>query len=219
MRSIITKKENPWARGTPIVDEVELVDAPPASSANAVSSVSPTSVASFVSPTSVASSVSPAQAKSSLVAEVGEKTDSAENTPPEYMKEELLPMLDDLLIKGYVVTEFSIRATKVVLRSRFAAEDNLIFSGIDKLKLETAIAYQQRFTLLSLAASLVVYGDTMFDIVNKDTKKMEESFRERIEFVESLPTVITDILYMKWHEFNQKQGYIVNNLDALIKDF
>ena len=159
------------------------------------------------------------QTSPEVVAEVGAKSDSEANTPPEYKREELLPMLDDLLIKGYVVTEFSLRSTKVVLRSRFAWEDQFIFMQVDKLKLDTAIAYQQRFTLLSLAASLVVYGDTIFEIVNKDHKKMEFSFNERIEFVESLPTVITDILYQKWHEFNQKHGYIVNNLDALIKPF
>ena len=111
-----------------------------------------------------------------IIAEVAEVTDTKKNTPPEYQKDELLPMLDDLLQKGYVITEFSLRATRVVLRSRFAWEDQEIFTRIDKAKLDTAIAYQQRFALLSLAASLVLYGDTMFEPINKDREKMLKNF-------------------------------------------
>jgi hypothetical protein len=137
-------------------------------------------------------------------------------------------MLDELLQNGYTITEFSLRSTQVVLRSRFAWEDQIMFQRLDRAKLDTALAYQQMFTLLSIAASLVKYGEHTFPPQNVDLpaksdkdkgRTKSKDLDERIEFIESLPTVITDILYQKWHSFNQKHGYIVSNLDALLKDF
>ena len=157
--------------------------------------------------------------KVAAIAEVAAKEDSVENTPPEYRKEELLPMLDTLLQHGYVLTEFSIRSTKVVLRSRFAWEDQEMFTRMDRAKLDTALAYQQRFTLLSIAAGLVSYGTKVFEPINSNKEKMSASFDERVEFVESLPTIVTDIIYQKWHKFNSMHGYMVSHIDELMTDF
>ena len=130
-------------------------------------------------------------------------------------------MLDSLLQDGYVITEFDIRGIKVVLRSRFAWEDQEIFARIDHAKLNTAIAYQQRFTLMNLAASLVRYGTTVFKPQNSDQKDRTRlaDLDERIEFIESLPTLVTDLIYTKWFAFNNKHGYLVAHFDELIKDF
>ena len=150
------------------------------------------------------------------IAEVSTKSDSPDNEPVEFKKEELLPLLDALLQNGYVITEFSIRATKVVLRSRFAWEDQEIFSRLDVDKPATAIAFQQRMQLYTLAAGLARYGDTVFEPVNKVDKK---GFDERLEYVLSLPTLVTDILYKHWFDFDSKSRYIAGNIDELLKDF
>lgn len=154
--------------------------------------------------------------KSEPIAEVSNKPDSDANTPPEYKKEELLPLLDGLLQNGYVINEFGIRSTKVILRSRFAWEDQEIFSRLDAEKVNTAIAFQHRMQVLTLAAGLVQYGNSIFQPKNVIDKK---DFDERLEFILSLPTPIVDIIYENWFKFNAKYTYLTANIDALLKDF
>lgn len=150
------------------------------------------------------------------IAEVSTKQDIPENEPPAFKREELLPMLDSLLQNGYVITEFSIRSTKVVLRSRFAWEDQEIFSRLDVDKPTTAIAFQQKMQMYTLAASLARYGSNIFEPVNQVDKK---NFDERLEFLLSLPTLVTDIVYKKWFEFDAKSRYTIEHIDELLKDF
>ena len=109
-----------------------------------------------------------------------------------------------------------LRSTRIVLRSRFAWEDQEIFSRLDADKLSTAIAFQQRMQVYTLAAGLAQYGDTIFQPTNIVNRK---SFDERLEFVLSLSTPLVDIIYQHWFEFNAKHSYLSANIDALLKDF
>lgn len=137
-----------------------------------------------------------------------------------YPKEDILPMMDALLMNGYATDSFKIRKTKIVLRTRFTWEEQDVYKRMEASDLNTAIAYQRAFATVYIAASLIQFGDIVFEPINGGSKEeLAKSMDERIEFIESLNTVITDIIQKKLYEFDDKQRYLIAHFDELLGDF
>lgn len=140
--------------------------------------------------------------------------------PKAYPKEDILPILDSLLQHGYALETFSIRNTNVVLRSRFGWEEEASVKAVESSNSNIRIGQERLFILSLLAASLVEYGKAKFPPINSGTKEeLEKNYENRLSFVRSLPTTITDILIARLQEFDRKQAYMVENFDKLSKDF
>ena len=170
-------------------------------------------------------SVSPKPAISAPSAEtdvnqIGELVDGPKSQEAEYNDEELLPLLDSLLHNGYTLDEFSLRDTKIVLRSRFTWEEREVFSKMDKLNPNTALQYQRMFSIYMIATALVRYGEHVFAPKNNGSiEDLIKDLNERFEFVSSLPTPIVDILEKRLMGFDAKHRYIVMNIEKLTRDF
>ena len=167
-----------------------------------------------------------------LNAQLGEiDTTPAVDAPPQiqdpfgtgekvYEKEEILPMMDALLLNGYATDSFKIRKTKIVLRTRFTWEEQDVYKRMEEANLNTAIAYQRAFATVYIAASLIQFGDIVFEPINGGSKEdLEKSMNDRVEFIESLNTVLTDIIQKKLYEFDDKQRYLIAHFDELLGDF
>ena len=137
-----------------------------------------------------------------------------------YPKKEILPMMDDLLMHGYATSAFSMRKTKVVVRTRFTWEEQAIYKHMETVDLKTAIAYQREFSTVYIAASLAQFGDFVFEPINAGKpEELKAALDDRIEFVSSLNTVFTDIIQKKLYDFDDKQRFLIANFDALMQDF
>lgn len=137
-----------------------------------------------------------------------------------YSNEEILPILDSLLHHGYALHRFNMRGTEVMLRTRFTWEEQYIYQHLEDSEIKSQLTYQREYAFITIAASLVKYGDYLFDPINKGTnEQLENSISDRYEFVRSLNSVITDILQMKLNDFDDKQRYIIDNFDNLLKAF
>ena len=169
--------------------------------------------------------ISAPSSESAVIAEtdvnqIGELVDGPKSQEAEYNDEELLPLLDSLLHNGYTLDEFSLRDTKIVLRSRFTWEEREVFSKMDKLNPNTALQYQRMFSIYMIATALVRYGDHVFAPKNNGSiEDLIKDLNERFEFVSSLPTPIVDILEKRLMGFDAKHRYIVMNIEKLTRDF
>lgn len=139
---------------------------------------------------------------------------------PTFTNEEILPLLDSLLNNGYAIDKFKIRDTEVILRTRFTWEEQYIYQHLSASNLSTALVYQREFSFITIAASLVKYGNYTFEPINSgENEKLEKSITERYDFIRSLNSVITDILQLRLSKFDDKQRYIIDNFDELLKAF
>lgn len=137
-----------------------------------------------------------------------------------YTDSEVLPLLDSLLQHGYALDSFKIRGTEIILRTRFTWEEQYIYQHLEACDIKSAINYQREYAFITLAASIVKYGDYVFEPINKGEQKvLEESITERYDFICSLNSVITDIIQLKLGAFDDKQRYIIAHFDDLLKAF
>jgi hypothetical protein len=137
-----------------------------------------------------------------------------------YPKDDVLPLLDSLLQHGYALFRFSLRGKEIMLRTRFTWEEQYIYQHLEASDIKSQLNYQREYAFITMAASLVKYGDYTFEPINKgENQHLEASMSERYEFIRSLNSVITDIIQIKLTEFDDKQRYIINNFDDLLKDF
>ena len=140
----------------------------------------------------------------------------------EFAKEELLPILDSLLNNGYATMDFKLRNVPIVVRTRFAWEEQLIYKKVES-SASSPILFQRNYTLMTLAASLVQFAGHLFEPINAAPKDaptaLEDSFNDRYEFVQSLNSVFIDIMEKKLFEFDEKQNYITKHFDELLSDF
>lgn len=163
------------------------------------------------------------------VGEVSDKDDdetplpeinTVDPTAKTYTDDEVLPILDDLLANGYALANFSFRKTKVALRTRFTWEEQYIYKHLEQSQLKTALNYQREFLFITMAASLVQFGNHFFEPMNQgEEKALYASMKERYEFICSLNSVLTDILQDKLNDFDAKQRFIITNFDRLLKAF
>lgn len=137
-----------------------------------------------------------------------------------YTNDELLPILDSLLQHGYALLRFNIRGTEIMLRTRFTWEEQYIYQHLENSELNTALNYQREYNFITITASLVKYGDYLFEPINKGKEEeLEKSMSDRYEFVRSLNSVVTDIIQLKLGQFDDKQRYIITHFDDLLKAF
>lgn len=152
--------------------------------------------------------------------EVPESTETIVKPETTYTKDEVLPILDQILNNGYAVETFSIRNTDVAFRTRFTWEEKAIYKHLEELDIKTVMHYQREFAFITMAASLVKFGNTVFKPINEGTKEeLEKSIQERYKFIISLNSILTDIIQSKLSKFDDKQRYIIKNFDTLLKDF
>ena len=137
-----------------------------------------------------------------------------------YTNEEVLPMLDCILNDGYAVEHITLRNVDVVIRTRFTWEDQYLRRYLESADLHTVLNYQGEVALVTLAASLVQFGSTIFKPKNEGTDaELKEFMEDRISFVKSLNSVLTDIVLAKLGTFDDKQRYIIAHFDELLKVF
>ena len=139
---------------------------------------------------------------------------------PEFDKAELLDILDSLLHKGYAVMPFMLRKIPVVFKSRFAWEDAAVMEFVEESVLNTDTGVKLVLSYAFLAASLVEFGENKFPPRNQGTKEeLKADFRERLEFIQSLSSPVTGLLERKLKDFDNKQSYVIEHFDDLLKDF
>ena len=141
-------------------------------------------------------------------------------TEPEFDKAELLDILDSLLHKGYAVMPFMLRKIPVVFKSRFAWEDAAVMETVEDSVLNTDTGVKLTLSYAFLAGSIVEFGENKFPPRNTGTKEeLKADFNERFEFIQSLSSPITGLLERKLKDFDNKQSYVVEHFDELLKDF
>ena len=149
-----------------------------------------------------------------------DKVEGAEAPPVKYEKDDVLPILDQILNNGYAIDTFKLRNIDIAIRTRFTWEEKAIYKHLEDLDIKTVLHYQREFAFITMAASLVKFGNTTFKPINDGTKEeLEASIAERYKFVISLNSILTDIIQAKLAKFDDKQRYIIKNFDELLKDF
>ena len=144
----------------------------------------------------------------------------AQPPEPEFDKAELLDILDSLLHKGYAVMPFMLRKIPVVFKSRFAWEDAAVMETVEDSVLNTDTGVKLTLSYAFLAGSIVEFGENKFPPRNTGTKEeLKADFNERFEFIQSLSSPITGLLERKLKDFDNKQSYVVEHFDELLKDF
>lgn len=140
----------------------------------------------------------------------------------EFPKEEILPLLDALLMKGIIRESFTIRGAKVTFRTQFFWEDQLAMKLTDEQlnsgSLRTTGALVNSLYVLSM--NLEEFGGNYFKPISRGTPgELRESLEERAAFLQTLPTVLVNYLWDKRTKFFQKVEYISKHFEELIKDF
>ena len=116
-----------------------------------------------------------------------------------YTEQELLKIFDDILFSDEYQETYYIRGKHpVTFRTRTAAESNKIIRTIDGMNLRTIMAVNNHTNLLTMAYSLVQFG-------NKDFSK--SSIKEKYEFLQNLPEQIINAISIKMGEFDEKVSY------------
>lgn len=137
-----------------------------------------------------------------------------------YENDEVLPLLDMILNDGYAIEEFSLRNTSIIIRTRFTWEEKAIFKHLEDCDIKTALNYQREFAFITMAASIVKVGNTVFHPINTGTPEaLAESMKARYDFISSLNSVLADIIQAKLNKFDSKQRYIIDNFDKLLQAF
>lgn len=140
----------------------------------------------------------------------------------EFTKDEILPLLDSLLMKGIIRETFSIRGATVVFRTQFFWEDQMAM----KLTEEHLTPGSLRDTgalvnsLYVLSMNIEQFGGNHFKPINRGTPgELRKSMEERAEFLQTLPSVLINYLWERRTAFFKKVEYISKNFEELIKDF
>ena len=140
----------------------------------------------------------------------------------EFTKDEILPLLDSLLMKGIIRETFSIRGATVVFRTQFFWEDQMAM----KLTEEHLTPGSLRDTgalvnsLYVLSMNIEQFGGNHFNPINRGTPgELRKSMEERAEFLQTLPSVLINYLWERRTAFFKKVEYISKNFEELIKDF
>lgn len=104
----------------------------------------------------------------------------------EEMKEKFLTIFDAVMFEGSYKEVFKIgKRYKVCFRSRSAGEEMNIAQRLDTMSFKTILAYQNQSALLTLAYSLVYFG-------NDDLSQMD--LKDRYEYISNLSTGIIPVL-------------------------
>lgn len=133
------------------------------------------------------------------VKEVEEELSEAkkrEKEAEELRHKELLVIFDEIMFEGSYEEVVKVGTKyKVTYRSRSAREDSEISKRLDSMQFNTAIAYQNEASLMTLAYSLMQY-------VSTDLRSL--SVKERYAYVTNLPGSVITLLSSQLYDFDQK---------------
>lgn len=136
--------------------------------------------------------------------------------------QDVLPILDSILLRGYASETFSIRGNNVTIRTQFYWEEYAVRAAVES-KLTDNSLHLTADNLLQkyiLASCLESFGDNHFKPISQGTPaQLAESLEARVNFLNTLPTILVYYLNDKRIEFNEKLLYLSNNFDKLIKTF
>ena len=139
---------------------------------------------------------------------------------PEFTDEELLPILDAILCKGYAYESFKLRNVNVALKSRFSWEELRALKAAESQGFVMAMGGNLALTYSMLAGALMQYGGDVFQPINEGTDdELDKHYKERFDYIRGLPAVVNDILINKEAKFNRKLAAVVKDFDRLVQAF
>lgn len=122
--------------------------------------------------------------------------DAAKPKLPEFDKDELLRVFDQIIFEGEYSEDVTIKGKlKVVFRARSVEDTTSITREIDGKNFSLITTLQEQRALLNLAYSLVSYA-------GKDLGKME--LEERKKFINKLPAAVVAALSAELSKFDLK---------------
>lgn len=143
-----------------------------------------------------------------------------EEDKPEFTDDELLAVLDSVLNAGYALDSFKIRDTAIVLKSRFSWEDLKAVKQAEMASMGSSLGANLSLSYAMLAGSIVRFGDNVFQVINEGTtEQLDNSYKERYNFVTSLPGMLAELLIQKESKLNRKLASVVKDFDRLITLF
>lgn len=141
---------------------------------------------------------------------------------PKFTPEELKPIIDSVLRRGYAAISFRMSNLEVILRSHYTWEDNMVMKLLDDeskdINLNLSMDFKRQ--LYSLAASLVVYDGQKFPPLAHGTKEeLQKSMDDRIKCILEWPNLVFSYVLEKNAEFGMKMAAIAEDFDGIIKNF
>lgn len=141
---------------------------------------------------------------------------------PKFTNDELKPILDSILRRGYAAIDVHIGNIDIILRSHYTWEDNMVLQMLDesskKANLNLSLDFNRQ--LYSLAASLVVYDGQKFPPLKSGTKEeLRKSMDDRIACLLEMPNLIFSHVMDENAKFAQKMAAIAEDFDKVIKSF
>lgn len=121
-------------------------------------------------------------------------------------KDEAAMIVDTILMQGYWSKEMDLTPKrKVKFRSRLYADTQRFHDYVEVTQPKNGAYYNEILFKFSLAASLEKYDDRTFSFPTKgsDDKAANVSFRERLDFVESLGDPAIRLLYARLAKFDE----------------
>lgn len=111
-------------------------------------------------------------------------------------KKELLVIFDQIMFEGHYEEVIKIGSSyRATYRTRSAREDAEISRRLDSVQFNTAIAYQNSASLMTLAYSLAQFGAV-------DLREL--SVNDRYKYVSDLPGAVITLLSSMLYDFDQK---------------
>lgn len=141
---------------------------------------------------------------------------------PKFTKEELKPILDSVMRRGYAAISVKIGTIEIILRSHYTWEDNMVMHMLDEAAKDTNLNLSMDFNrqLYSLAASLVVYDGQKFPPKQTGTKEeLRKSLEDRIQCLLEMPNLIFSKVMDENVKLTQKMAAIAEDFDGIIESF
>lgn len=156
------------------------------------------------------------------VPQTGKIPEPVKEETPTYTDEELLPYIDALFTLGYITEEFMMRGAKVVLKTTFTWEEQMVLSKLDEYTQDHRLnsAVDLMYQKYMLAAAIQTIGGASFKPIREgDPVQLEKHFDARVDVLNTLPTPIVQFLWTKYTNFAHKVGYATQEFERLIKVF
>lgn len=161
--------------------------------------------------------------KSEPITDKTKDTNDSDPEEPQYKDEEVLPLLDSMLTRGYASETFHLRNDiPITLRCQFLWEDRMVFEhtdvGLKDYSMRTTGSFL--YDMYSLASNIEKIGGVYFKPIREGApEELKKSFEDRVKFLETLPSPLISIIALKRIEFLKKLNYVINNHEKLLKVF
>lgn len=141
-----------------------------------------------------------------------------------YSDDEILPILDSLMTKGYASETLHFKDNPITFRVAYSWEEQEIMKRLDKKISEGDLNLKQTgsyfYDLYCLAAALERFGANYFEPISSgDQETLQKSFDDRLDFLSSLASPFITILIQKRLDFIKKIQYLTDNINKYVKAF